>query len=229
MPFIYTSVMELDFNNPQICVFLGKPKQGKSYALRHILLKNTIDKKLFKYGLVFTKTKFNGGYDYLPDEYVYEDYNPEILQQYLDGLKELDEKNLQPSFIVFDDIQGVLSNADPTLTQLVSNHRHFKISVFFCFQYLYGRASTPVLRECTTLAFLFNSKGKRTIEGLFENFGQLFDNFKEFKEYYLSCTKPKHTAMLYIQDVDNKEENYLQYKAPPPKEMKHVKNVKIQY
>ena len=34
--------MELDFTTPQICVFLGKPKKGKSYALRHTILKNTI-------------------------------------------------------------------------------------------------------------------------------------------------------------------------------------------
>jgi hypothetical protein len=47
------------------------------------------------------------------------------------------------------------------------------------------------------MAFLFNSKGKRTIEALYENFGQLFDSFKEFKEYFLECTKPKYTAMLY--------------------------------
>ena len=221
--------MELDFNNPQICVFLGKPKQGKSYACSWLIKRECLDKKTFKYGLVFTKTKFNGEFDYLPDEYVYEDYRPEILQQYLDGLKQMDPKDIQPSFIIFNDIQGVLSNSDASLTQLVSNHRHFKISCFFLFQYLYGRASTPVLRECTTLAFLFNSKGKRTLEGLYENFGQLFDDFKSFKDYYLECTKPKHTAMLYIQDVDNIEENYLQFKAPPPKEMKHVKNVKIQY
>ena len=221
--------MQLDFNNPQICVFLGKPKQGKSWALRHTILKNTIDNKVFKYGIVFTRTKFNGQYDYLPDDYVYEDYDPEILQRYLDGLKQMDQKEIEPSFVIFDDIQGLLSNTDPSLTQLVSNHRHFKISVFFCFQYIYGRGSTPVLRECTTLAFLFNSKGKRTLEALYENFGQLFDDFKSFKEYYLLCTKEKHTAMLYIQDVDNIDENYLQYKAPSPKEMKMVKNVKLQY
>ena len=221
--------MELDFNTPQICLFLGKPKSGKSFALRHQILKQTVDNKVFRYGLVFTKTKFNKSYDYLPDDYVYDNYNAEILQRYLDGLKELNEHELQPSFVIFDDIQGLLSSQDPSLTQLVSNHRHFKISVFFCFQYIYGRASTPVLRECTTLAFLFNSKGKRTLEALFESFGQLFDNFKEFKEYFLACTKEKHTAMLYIQDVENKDENYLQYKAPPPNEMQHVKNVKLQY
>ena len=221
--------MELDFTNPQICVFLGKPKMGKSWALRWCILKNTIDEKIFKQGIVFTRTKFNGQMDYLPEEYVYEDYNPQILQQYLDGLKELDPKDIEPSFVIFDDIQGLLSYSDNTLTQLVSNHRHFKISVFFCFQYIYGRGSTPVLRECTTMAFLFNSKGKRTLEALFENFGQLFDSFKEFKEYYLACTKEKHTAMLFVQDVDNIEENYLQFKAPSPEEMKHAENIKLTY
>ena len=221
--------MELDFNTPQICVFLGKPKMGQSWALRHQILKQTLDNKVFKYGIVFTKTKFNGQYDYLPDDYVYDNYDPQILQRYLDGLKELNENEKEPSFVIFDDIQGLLSSQDPTLTQLVSNHRHFKISVFFCFQYIYGRASTPVLRECTTMAFLFNSKGKRTLEALFESFGQLFENFKQFKEYYLACTKEKYTAMLYIADVDNIDENYLQYKAPGPKEMKHVKSIKLQY
>ena len=222
--------MELDFTEPQICVYVGKPKSGKSYALRWNILKQTVDNKIFKHGLVFTKTKFNGDYtSYLPDEYVFEDYNPQILQQYLDGLKQLDEKDIEPSFIIFDDIQGLLSSGDASLTQLVSNHRHFKISVFFCFQYIYGRASTPVLRECTTMAFLFNSKGKRTLEGLFDAYGQLFNNLKEFKEYFLACTKEKHTAMLYIQDVENKDENYLQFKAPSPKDMDQVKNIKLQY
>ena len=221
--------MELDFTTPQICVFLGKPKQGKSWALRWALLKNTVDKKIFKYGIVFTRTKFNGDYSYLPDEYVYENYDPMMLQQYLDGLKQLNPEDLQPSFIIFDDIQGILSSNDQILTSLVACHRHFKISVFFCFQYIYGHGSTPVLRECTTMSFLFNSKGERTLRALYENFGQLFDSFNQFKEYFLACTSEKHTAMLYIQDIDNKEDNYFQFKAPPPKKMKMVKDVQLQY
>ena len=221
--------MELDFTTPQISVFLGKPKKGKSWALRWAVLKNTLDNKIFKYGIVFTRTKFNGDYNWLPDEYVYEDYDPMILQQYLDGLKKLPEDQLEPSFIIFDDIQGVLNGNDKVLTSLNACHRHFKISIFYCFQYIYGHGSTPVLRECTTMAFLFNSKGKRTLEALYENFGQLFDSFNEFKEYYLECTKDKYTAMLYIQDIDNKEDNYFQFTAPGPKEMKKVNDVKLSY
>lgn len=221
--------MELDFTNSQICVFLGKPKQGKSWALNWALLKNTVDNKIFKYGIVFTRTKFNGNYDFLPEEYVYEDYDPMILQQYLDGLKQLSPEEIQPSFIIFDDIQGVLSSQDPVLISLNACHRHYKISIFYCFQYIYGRGSTPVLRECTTMAFIFNSKGERTLRAIYENFGQLFDNFQEFKDYFLALTSEKYTAMLYIQDIDNKEENYLSFKAPSPKEMKHTKDIKLTY
>ena len=79
------------------------------------------------------------------------------------------------------------------------------------------------------MAFLFNSKGKRTLEALFENFGQLFEDFKSFKAYFQQLTSEKHTAMLFIQDIDNIDENYLQFKAPSPQEMKHVKNIKLAY
>ena len=158
--------MELDFTTPQISVFLGKPKKGKSWALRWAVLKNTIDNKIFKYGIVFTRTKFNGDYNWIPDDYVYEDYDPMVLQQYLDGLKQLDPEELEPSFIIFDDIQGAINPQDPVITSLNACHRHYKISIFYGLQYIYSRGSTPVLRECTTLAFLFNSKGKRTIEAI---------------------------------------------------------------
>ena len=217
--------MQLNFKNPQVVVCVGKPKRGKSYAVKWAILKNTLDKKIFKYGIVFTKTKFNKDFEYIPDEYVYEDYDPLILQQYLDGIKQQDK--IVPSFIIFDDIQGVIEANDPVLTSLIACHRHYKISIFFCFQYIYGHGSTPVLRECTTYAILFNSKGDRTLRALYENFGQLFDSYNDFKEYFLACTSEPHTAMLYIQDLDHLEDNYLQFKAPA--NMDKYKNLKLDF
>ena len=217
--------MSLDFKNPQVVVCVGKPKRGKSYAVRWMILKNTVDKNRFKFGIVFTKTKFNKSFDYLPDQYVFEDYDPAVLEKYLETIKNQD--TIQPSFIIFDDIQGVINANDPVLTSLIACHRHYKISIFFCFQYIYGRGSTPVLRECTTYAILFNSKGDRTLRALYENFGQLFDNYNEFKDYFLACTSEPYTAMLYIQDIDNKEDNYLQFRAPS--NMDEFKNIKLDY
>ena len=68
--------MEIDFKNPQIVVCIGKPKRGKSNATKYFILKNSIDKKIFKYGIVFTKTKFNNDYNYVPSQYLYTEFNP---------------------------------------------------------------------------------------------------------------------------------------------------------
>lgn len=218
--------MKLDFSQPQVVTTIAKPRSGKTFAIRWMILKNTIDNRHFKYGIVFTRTgKWNEDWKFIPDQYVFENYDPEILQSYLDGIKS--QKNIVPSFIAFDDIQGLLNANDPVLTSLIACHRHFKISLFFCFQYIYGKGSIPILRECTTYALLFNSKGDRTLRALYENFGQLFDTFKDFKKHFLSVTSEKYVAMLYLQDENDLYNNYMYFRAPA--EMDNFKNIKLDY
>ena len=215
----------IDFKNPQIVVSVGKPKKGKSNAVKWFILKNSVDNQIFKYGIVFSKTaKMNNDYNYIPKQWIYEQFDPIILQQFIDGISKLDKK--EPCFIVFDDQQGLLNRNDPTLLNCIAIHRHLKCSLFFNFQYLYG--SMPTLRECTTIALMFNSKGKRTIEGLFENFGQLFDNYNDFKNYFLSLTKEPYVAMMYLQDIDEINDNYLHFKAPDMSQKK-FQNIILDY
>ena len=215
--------MELDFENPQVVVCVGKPKRGKSWSTKFLIMKNTVDKKIFKFGIVFTRTKFNDDYNYIPDDYVYDTYDPEILENYLETLQSAD--SIEPNFVVFDDQQGLLNRNDPILQNFVACHRHFKCSIFWNFQYLYG--SSPLIRECTTIAILFNSKGDRTLRGLYENFGQLFENYQHFKDYFLQLTSEKYVAMLYIYDIDDFDKNYLYWKAPSNLSM--TENIKLDY
>ena len=200
-----------DFNVPQIVVCVGKPKRGKSTAVRWFILKNSVDNKIFKYGIVFSRTgKMSKDYNYIPEDYVYEHYDPLVLNQFIDGISKLDDK--PPCFCIFDDQQGLLNRNDPTLLNFISIHRHLNCSIFFNFQYLYG--SMPTLRECSTIAIMFNSKGHRTIKGLYLCFGQLFDSLEEFKRYFLALTSEKYVAMLYLQDEDDIEKNYMYFKSP---------------
>ena len=215
--------MELDFTNPQVVVCVGKPKRGKSWTTKFLIMKNTVDKKIFKYGIVFTRTKWNHDFDYIPDDYIYDTYEPDILQQYLETLQ--NAKKIEPNFVVFEDQQGLLNRNDPILQNFVACHRHFKTSIFWNFQYLYG--SSPLIRECTTIAIMFNSKGERTLRGLYENFGQLFENFQHFKDYFLQLTSEKYVGMLYIYDIDDFDKNYLYWKAPSDLSM--IKNIKLDY
>ena len=215
----------IDFSTPQIVVSVGKPKRGKSNAVKWCILKNAVDNQIFKYGIVFSKTaKMNDDYNYIPKEWIYEDFDTDILQQFIDGISKLDKK--EPCFCVVDDQQGLLNRNDPVLLNFISIHRHLNCTLFFNFQYLYG--SMPTLRECTTIALMFNSKGKRTIEGLFENFGQLFDNYNDFKNYFLALTKDPFVAMMYLQDVDNINDNYLYFKCPDMSQKK-FKNIILDY
>lgn len=217
---------DISFKTPKIVVSVGKPKSGKSNAVRYLLLKNILNKKFFKFGIVFTRTKFNDDYSYIPEKYVYTEFKPEILKKYMNGLEKLKKKTgkIPPNFVIFDDQQGLLNRNDAVLVNYISSHRHFSSSLFFNFQYLFG--ASPILRNCTTHAILFNSKGLRTINGLFENFGMLFDNLQQFKEYFLKNTKKKYTAILYEQDENKLKNNYKKFKAP---DMTDFKNFKLQY
>ena len=218
--------MKIDFTKPQVVVSVGKPESGKSNSTKYFILKNAVDNKIFKFGIVFSRTKFNDDYNYIPKQFIITRYQPHILHKYMKSLEKIKKKTgkIPPNFVIIDDHQGILNRNDEILINFISSHRHYSSSCFINFQYLYG--ASPTLRECTTLAILFNSKGKRTINGLFENFGQLFDSYEEFKDYFLECTKEKHVAMLFISKIDDIENNYLQFKAP---DMTKHKNIKLQY
>jgi hypothetical protein len=97
--------------------------------------------------------------------------------------------------------------------------------LIFPFQHLNTGAST-LLKEIASHSICFNSKQLNTIESIWKNFGQLWDNYNEFKENFLDITKEKFTAMLYLQEVDEIENNYLQWKAP---DMTKYKNIKVEY
>lgn len=202
--------MEIDFSEPQVVVSIGKPKRGKSNDVKYFTLKNALEKKIFKYGIVFSGTSFNSDYDYIPSQYVYHRFDESILQNFIDGVSKLKKK--EQCFVVFDDLQGLIQRNDKTILNFISIHRHLKCTIFFNFQCIYG--SMPTLRECTTICLMFISKGKRTLEGLFENFGQLFSNLDEFKEYFFALAKEKYVVMLYINDIENVDDNYLHFKSP---------------
>ena len=205
---------DIKFDKPQVCVFVGRPKMGKSNAVKYFIMKNSINHSNFDFGIVFTRTKFNHDYDYIPQQYVYTQYNPSVLRKYMTGLEKMANKGepVPPNFIILDDQQGLLNRNDPLLTNLISSHRHYNCSIFFCFQYLFG--ASPLLRECSTFAIMFRSAGQRTLNGLYENFGMLFENFNEFKKHFFKITKKKYNGMLYIQDKNKRKRNYLQFKAP---------------
>ena len=155
-------VNHLVFEKPgNVILLCGKQGSGKTNAVRHLLLKHTVDLKIYDVILVFTQTKFDGEYDFLPDNMVVEGYNEQILQSFLQLLSsQIDKKKgttAPRNAIVFDDLIGLLSKHDPFLINFFGTLRHFSSDVYLPVQHL-NTGSSTILRNITTHAILFNSK-----------------------------------------------------------------------
>ena len=213
----------LDFTRPRVVLCVGRPGKGKTNATKWMIYKNSIDdrSKIFQFGIVFTRLKYD--YDYLPEEHVHEGgYDENVLSQYLEGIRYHRDKTNEiiPNFVVFDDMIGLLSKHDPFLINFFATHRHYGTSIFLNTQHLNTGANTT-LREITNYALLFGSKQFNTLRSLYENFGQMFESFEEFKEHYAKVTAEPYTAMLYISDEEELTENYLQIKCPDVSDLKY--------
>ena len=206
---------DISFEGKAKCVVcIGACGKGKSNAIRYMLLKNMIDKKFFKFGLVFTMTKFSKEYEFLPDKAVIQGFDEDMLQTYIERLRKEKDKNgkIAPNFILFEDLIGLIRKASPSFINFLGSHRHTNTHIFFAFQHLNTGAST-LLREITTHALCWNSKQMNTMESIWLNFGQLFENFEHFKKNFLDITKEKYAAMLYLQENEF-DDNYFVFKAP---------------
>ena len=206
----------------QLFVFIGKSERGKTHFLKW-LVKDQMKRKLnpFMFGIAMVRTKFKKSYDFLPEGQVFQGYDEEILQKYVSNLERIYEElgSVPPNFIIMDDLVGILANHTPWFVNFIGTFRHLNISIFIAVQYLTGRrAISPIMREQTNFAIMFNSKTTNTIQNLYENFGQLFESRKAFKEYFFSNTEPRtvgpYVGIVYIEKEDDIDKNYIPMRAP---------------
>jgi len=65
---------------------------------------------------------------------------------------------------------------------------------------------------------MFNSKTTRTIQNLYDNFGQLFESKRKFQEYLFANTEPSsvgpYACIVYNESEDDKDKNYTPMRAP---------------
>jgi hypothetical protein len=86
-------IMDEFIEKPSVLLFVGKPSKGKSNAIKWFILKHSVDIKMYNFGIVFTRTKFNEDYDYIDNRFVYGNYDQNILAQYLNNLQMYRMKN----------------------------------------------------------------------------------------------------------------------------------------
>lgn len=201
-------------------IFCGRPRSGKSYAIRSIIQQIQQSDNPFHFGVVFTTTKFNTDYDFLDQKYVRDKFELSHLQDYIKGMEDWREKNNGKlnslNFVILDDLQGARDPNHPDMKAIVATYRHTNTTFIITAQYLNTGTSTGE-REASVHTFLFNTGSKRSMTNWYSYFGQLCDNEEEFIKKLKEVTgrASDHRALLCISGRPTKHESYLAWKADP--------------
>lgn len=159
-------------------VAVGKRRTGKTWVFRNIMY--CLKDKL-KAGLVISQTDELNKFwrDYVPKKFIFNRYDPEILQavfkrqkKILNDVNRTDKEKEEdaPFFILLDDvISDQRLKYDEALMELFVAGRHYKLFVLITTQY--AKAITPTLRGNTDYVFMMKCLQQRQLEALWEDFG----------------------------------------------------------
>jgi hypothetical protein len=198
-------------------VAVGKRRTGKSWVFRNLMY---LMKDKIPAGIVISQTDELNKFwrQYIPAKYIYNRYEPEILDQVFarqkqilndNSLTEAQKDKRAPFFVLLDDvISDQRLKYDSNLMELFVAGRHYRLFVLITTQY--AKAITPTLRGNTDYCFMMKCIQSRQREALWEDFGdfltkdafaQILDAYTEDNEVLVIDTCPEHTVnpleMLY--------------------------------
>lgn len=206
----------IDYSKPALILVNGKQGSGKSYLLKYMMREISLSEFPFAYGIVFSNTLWDGGFDYIPKKYQFEEWDEEILK----NLMEIQRKNKHKrAFVIFDDClfdPGQFTN--PTIKKLCTQLRHYNITAFLLTQYCH--LLPPYIRSNAMYSLIFDiGQGRRELESVYDSYGQKFDSYREWKRFYYDNTG-EHKFILFNKHVGK----FIIYKAP-----EHIPGFMIEY
>ncbi len=198
---------------PGLYMICGLQGGGKSHLIRYIMYQN---RARFDCGIVFTNTGFvDGNFDYVDKRFVHLQYNEQVLKNLKEIFKKQIESGKHPrGYVIFDDCISGKQWRSPELISLVTQVRHYNITVIISTQY--PKAILPMYHANTFKVLMFHMASKAAMMALYEAYGQMLGTFEEFKAFYIAATSPKYQFLVY--DARNGgatiESRYLVAKAP---------------
>lgn len=210
----------MKINLPSVIIIAGKPGSGKSHVIRYFMYNN---RKNFDFGIVMCKTNFNNSYEYLPEKYVHSNYNDEKIRKLMNLQSSLIKEGIhKKAFIIFDDCLTSEFN-NQTFTDLITQHRHYNITCIISTQYIYK--INPTIRECANYAIVFRQSTRKSVEAIYQTFGQMFYGINEFQNFINENTGNFSFIFCDINNTSEKiEDIYKIYKVP-----EHIPKFELKY
>jgi hypothetical protein len=173
-------------NDASVCVFVGKPKTGKSFCVRDMCY----HKRDFPIGRVMSGTERSNGYykDFVPQNLIGFSWSPKSCDNFFKRQEHITEKKrsdpdfkfIDPrGFFILDDLMADVSWMNyKTIKETFMTGRHYHMLFVITMQYPLGIG--PCLRACVDYVFLFRESIRSNRRRIYENFAGMFDSFELF-------------------------------------------------
>ena len=177
---------------------IAKRASGKSFLTREILYK----KRKIACTVAISRTeKLNSFYsNFIPDLYIYSEYNTDILNKIFKRQSLLNEINKQRKkdnktdkddsiMLIMDDCMSSKGNwiNDPNILELFFNGRHHHLSFILTMQYSVG--IPPEMRSNFDYIFLLAEDIISNRKRLYEHYAGMFPTFDIFQQVFSSITE----------------------------------------
>jgi hypothetical protein len=177
---------------------IAKRATGKSFLTREIMYQ----KRDIAAGIAISRTeKLNSFYsEFIPDSYIYSEYNSDILTRIYERQSKMNEDNkikikngLKPKndsiMLIMDDCMSSKGTwlKDPNILELFFNGRHHHLSFILTMQYSVG--IPPEMRSNFDYVFLLAEDTISNRKRLYEHYAGMFPTFDIFQQVFSDITE----------------------------------------
>ena len=165
---------------------------------------------------VFCPSALSGFYNFLPEKYVLDDYDPEVMRGIIARQEAYKaSRKTVHQLVIFDDCIGSEAMAwekrTSELSRMWISQRHWNISIIVVAQSL--KRIPRVLRDNVDFACIFRVM-REAYDGLFETFAPPNMTKQEFMAYVAENTRD-YRVILFQARVVNPEDHLRVFKLPP--------------
>ena len=196
---------------PWLTLFVGAKASGKSVCIKYVCKAYASQ---FAYIIVYAPTALNGFYDFLPNRYVYPDYDPEVMNAVIAKQENFKRSGKSVHVLcIFDDIIGSDTidferRKANELSKIWAANRHWNISAIVVTQSL--KRVPRLLRDNVDYACIFRVM-REAYAGLYETFGHT-DRQAFFK--FLEESTMDYKVILYKAAVANSADHFRVFQLP---------------
>ena len=166
------------FKVPFLACCIAKRNSGKSFLTKY-LVKYFIDNGQIDEVMAFTQTNdMNNEYDYLKKKYVFDRYDDDKMDKIMELQKKQikkygkESKKVKNILIILDDIIGSLDAYSPVIRRLITQGRHYNISLILNIQISKRELSTDFRANADI--FIVGYNNRNTFKSLYHYIFLLF-------------------------------------------------------